>query len=79
MRSNAMPVSSAEPLGRLPRSRYSSISWFPAAPEAQMNAQAINSQDVYEYFMENLVKNPFFWIVVVGVLLLILRAFFGKN
>lgn len=44
-----------------------------------MNAQAINSQDVYEYFMENLVKNPFFWIVVVGVLLLILRAFFGKN
>lgn len=44
-----------------------------------MNVQAIDSQDITDYFMENQVGNIFFWIFIVALALVLLRAFFGKN
>lgn len=44
-----------------------------------MNVQAIDSQDITDYFMKNQVGNIFFWIFIIILGLVLLLALFGKK
>lgn len=44
-----------------------------------MNYQAIDSKDIADYFLKNQVGNIFFWIFIIVLVLIFLRAFLGKK